>query len=257
MLNAARADFKPVFNRPMTQGPRCHQLAMYVVYEEPESLAFISGVPVEWDETRVLDARVGEYILVARRRGGDWFVGARTNWTARSLDVDDLRRESRVDVSMTIKSEPNADSRREAGLGELLLDDGRPALLLTAAALLVSGAFAVFLSIRREFLPHDVAFLGMTAEELCGLADCRVVRFMFHDRVAFGGSLIAVAILYLWLAAVPLREGARWAWRAFAMTGRDRRHPSLTRDGFAARRVWQRRGFCGPGAGVYWRPGSA
>src|SRR5258706_10831521 len=72
---------------------------------------------------------------------------------------------------------------REAGFLEQLAEDGRPALMLTAVALLISGAFAVFLSARREFLPHDVAFLGMTAKELCGLADCRVVRFMFHDRV--------------------------------------------------------------------------
>ena len=91
--------------------------------------------------------------------------------------------------------------------------------MLTAMALLVSGAFAIFVSARREFLPHDVDYLGMTAAELCALADCRVVRFMFHDRVAFGGSLIAVAILYLWMAAFPLREGAAWAWWAFGASG--------------------------------------
>ena len=103
MLNATKADFKPVFNRPMTQGTRCHQLAMYVVYEspmqmladspsnyrrEPESLAFISAVPTVWHETRVLAAKLGEYILVARRRGREWHVGAMTNWTARELEVD-------------------------------------------------------------------------------------------------------------------------------------------------------------------------
>jgi hypothetical protein len=120
---------------------------------------------------------------------------------------------------VTITREHVTRSRADPGLFELLLDDGRPALLLTGIALLLSGAFAVFLSIRREFLPHDVAYLGMTAEQLCRIADCRVVRFMFHDRVAFGGSLMAVAMLYLWMAAVPLREGERWAWRAFAVTG--------------------------------------
>jgi hypothetical protein len=107
----------------------------------------------------------------------------------------------------------------EPGLFDRLAQDGRPALMLTAVALLVSGAFAVFLSARREFLPHDVAFLGMSAGELCAIADCRVVGFMFHDRVAFGGSLIAVAVLYLWLAAFPLRDGASWAWWAFASSG--------------------------------------
>ena len=121
---------------------------------------------------------------------------------------------------MTITQPPPVTSAPpDPGLIQLLLNDGRSALLLTGMALLVSGAFAVFLSIRRELLPHDVAFLGMTAEQLCALADCRVVRFMFHDRVAFGGALMAVAILYLWLAALPLKDGARWAWNSFAITG--------------------------------------
>ena len=104
MLNATKADFKPMFNRPMTQGTRCHQLAMYVVYEsplqmladspsnyrrEPESLSFISKVPVTWTVSRVLDAKIGEYIVVARTMNGvDWWVGAMTNWTARDIEVD-------------------------------------------------------------------------------------------------------------------------------------------------------------------------
>ena len=107
----------------------------------------------------------------------------------------------------------------QRGLLRELIGDGRSALSLTAVALLLSGAFAIFLSFRREFLPQDVAFLGMTAHDLCGLADCRIVRFMFHDRVAFGGTLIAVAMLYLWLAAFPLRQGAAWAWWAFLASG--------------------------------------
>jgi len=107
----------------------------------------------------------------------------------------------------------------DRGLLRALIGDGRPALSLTAIALLMSGLFAIFLSFRREFLPHDVSFLGMSAAELCAIADCRVVRFMFHDRVAFGGTLISVAVLYLWLAAFPLREGSAWAWRAFVVSG--------------------------------------
>src|SRR5262252_1518478 len=99
----------------------------------------------------------------------------------------------------------NIHAGDERGLPRELIGDGVPPLAFTAAALLFSGAFAVFLSFRREFLPQDVAFLGMTARDLCAVADCRIVRFMFHDRVAFGGTLIAVAILYLWLALFPLR----------------------------------------------------
>lgn len=107
----------------------------------------------------------------------------------------------------------------DRGLLRELIGDGRPALSLTAVALLLSGAFAIFLSFRREFLPHDVNYLGMSAAELCRVADCRIVRFMFHDRVAFGGTLIAIAVLYLWLAAFPLRQGAAWAWWAFVASG--------------------------------------
>jgi alpha-glucosidase len=103
MTNATKADFKPVYNRPMSQGTRCQQLAMYVVFEsplqmladspsnyrhEPESLAFLSTVQTVWDETKVLGAKVGEHILVARRSGREWYVGALTNWTPRDLDVD-------------------------------------------------------------------------------------------------------------------------------------------------------------------------
>lgn len=107
----------------------------------------------------------------------------------------------------------------DRGLVAELAGDGRPLLTLTGVMLLLSGAFAVFLSVRREFLPHDVAFLGITADTLCAIADCRIVRFMFHDRVAFGGTLIAVAVLYLWLASFPLRDGYAWAWWAFAYSG--------------------------------------
>jgi hypothetical protein len=102
------------------------------------------------------------------------------------------------------------------GLLAELVGDGRPLLTLTALALLFSGGFALFLSARREFLPHDIGYLGMTARDLCAIADCRIVGFMFHDRVAFGGTLIAIGILYLWLIRFPLAEGARWAWWTLA-----------------------------------------
>ena len=102
---------------------------------------------------------------------------------------------------------------------QAVVGDGRPLLQLTAFALFFSGCFALFLSIRREFLPHDIAFLGMTPIQLCAIAECRVVAFMFHDRVAFGGVLVAIAILYFWLAAVPLGEGATWAWWTVAISG--------------------------------------
>ncbi len=91
MVNAQKASFVPIFEQPMSQGTRCHQLAMYVIYEsplqmladnpsnylkEPEMMEFLTPVPSVWDDTKVLDARIGDYLIVARRRGRDWYVGA-------------------------------------------------------------------------------------------------------------------------------------------------------------------------------------
>jgi alpha-glucosidase len=103
MVNAARASFKSIFKEPMSLGTRCHQLAMYVVYEsplqmladtpsnylqEPETMEFLGPVPTVWDETRVLDGRIGDYVVIARRKGRDWYVGAMTDWTPRELEID-------------------------------------------------------------------------------------------------------------------------------------------------------------------------
>lgn len=97
--------------------------------------------------------------------------------------------------------------------------DGRPLLAVVAVALMFAGAFALFLAVRGEFLPHDEAFLGMSASELCSLADCRVVDFMLHDRAAFGGALLAIGVLYLWLIAIPLGRGDAWSWWLIVTTG--------------------------------------
>ena len=103
MRNAAKGSFTPVFAQPMSLGTRCHQLAMYVVYEgplqmladsptnylhEPETMEFLAAVPTEWDETKALSAKIADYVVVARRNGRDWYVGAMTDWTPRSLDID-------------------------------------------------------------------------------------------------------------------------------------------------------------------------
>jgi alpha-glucosidase len=103
MLNATKQNFNPVFTQPMSPGTRCHQLGMYVVFEsplqmlsdnpsnyyrEPECMKFLQAVPSVWDDTKVLDAKVSDYILVARRSGDTWYVGAMTDWDPRSLQLD-------------------------------------------------------------------------------------------------------------------------------------------------------------------------
>jgi alpha-glucosidase len=103
MRNATKLTFAPIFHQPMALGTRCHQLAMYVVYEsplqmlsdspsnylrEPEIMDFLAPVPTEWHETKVLDARIADYVVLARRNGPDWYVGGMTDWTPRDLEID-------------------------------------------------------------------------------------------------------------------------------------------------------------------------
>jgi hypothetical protein len=105
------------------------------------------------------------------------------------------------------------------GLVAALIDDGRPLLKLTGLALIGSGLFAFFLAATGHFLPHDIAHLDMTAVDLHSIADGRLVHFMMHDRVSFGGAILAVGTLYLWLAEFPLRAGQAWAWWTFLLSG--------------------------------------
>jgi hypothetical protein len=90
--------------------------------------------------------------------------------------------------------------------------------MLAGFSLVAAGGFALFLSATDSFLPHDIHFLGVTAADLCSIDQCRIVHFMIHDRVSFGGSLIAIGSIYLWLAEFPLRHKEQWAWWLIVVT---------------------------------------
>jgi hypothetical protein len=100
-----------------------------------------------------------------------------------------------------------------------LVGDGRPLLLTVAGGLLFAGGFALFLAITGDLLPQDVHYLGMTADDLCQIASCRIVDFMVHDRAAFGGTLFALGVLYVWLVVFPLSRGEAWAWWTLLVSG--------------------------------------
>lgn len=102
MINFHEKDHKVWFNLPASIGTRCHQLGMYVVYESPlqmladspsnyyreeKCMEFLSQVPVVWDETRVLKASVGEYIVVARCSGDTWFIGGMVGKKGQKFDI--------------------------------------------------------------------------------------------------------------------------------------------------------------------------
>src|SRR4030043_63480 len=103
MRNSNRRNFRPINSNPMSKGTRCHQLAMYVVFEVPlqmlsdnptiymkeqECTDFITKVPTTFDETIPLDGKVAEYVAIARKKDNIWYVGAMTNWTPRELTLD-------------------------------------------------------------------------------------------------------------------------------------------------------------------------
>ena len=84
-------------------GTRVNQLSMFVIFEsglqmladnptlyyrEKECTEFITSVPVTWDETKVLYAKVGEAVVVAKRKGTKWFLGGMTNDQSRTIDLN-------------------------------------------------------------------------------------------------------------------------------------------------------------------------
>jgi alpha-glucosidase len=93
--------FKVQFTRPLVLSTRCHMLAMYVVLESylgmvadfPDAYSgqpgfeFIQKVPTVWDQTKVLDAKTGAFISIARRKQQDWYIGTITNHEPRDIEL--------------------------------------------------------------------------------------------------------------------------------------------------------------------------
>ena len=103
MMNSQKRGYRYSNAEPMSQGTRCRQLAMYVVFESPfnmlcdsptayekemECTEFIATIPTVWDQTVAMDGKVGEYCVIARRAGDVWYVGGMTNWDERELELD-------------------------------------------------------------------------------------------------------------------------------------------------------------------------
>jgi alpha-glucosidase len=100
-LNRQPAQFKADGKKAEVQGTRASELALFVVYDSPiccvcdhpdhyrdqPGVDFLKVVPTVWDETRVLDGEVGRHLVMARRSGRDWFLGALTDASERKLPV--------------------------------------------------------------------------------------------------------------------------------------------------------------------------
>jgi alpha-glucosidase len=100
--NFAPGDFRVVFSPPNVQTTRAHGLGMFVVYESPFQMVadspdiyesspagfdFIRAVPAAWDETRFVAGDIDDYVVVARRKGRDWYVGAMGNEKPREVSL--------------------------------------------------------------------------------------------------------------------------------------------------------------------------
>ena len=102
LLNAQKDQFRPIGKNPMSIGTRCHQLAMFLVYDsplqifsgnisqgmkEPKFMELLGSIPTTWDETKILDGKVGEYIVTARRKGKHWYIAALNNSIPRDIKL--------------------------------------------------------------------------------------------------------------------------------------------------------------------------
>ena len=102
MRNSTKDNFRPLSDYPMGQGTRAHAMALFVIlsspmemlpdspsdyYREKECTQFLTKIPLEWDETHLLDGKIGKYTVLARRSGNEWYVGAITNWDERTIEL--------------------------------------------------------------------------------------------------------------------------------------------------------------------------
>ena len=94
-------DYEPYGSDAQAPTTLAYQLASYVVIYSPVQMAsdlpenydghpafqFIKDVPVDWDNFKVLDAKIGDYAAIARNKGNDWFVGAVSDENSRELTI--------------------------------------------------------------------------------------------------------------------------------------------------------------------------
>jgi alpha-glucosidase len=103
MRNSTKDNFRAIGDYPMGQGTRAHSMALFVIlnspmtmlpdspsdyYREKECTDFLKKIPVEWDETRLLQGKIAKYTVLARRSGNEWHIGAITNWNERIIDLE-------------------------------------------------------------------------------------------------------------------------------------------------------------------------
>ena len=129
MRNASRSDWKAIYSNPYSQGTRCHQLAHYIVHDSPFSMLadapseyidnqectdFITSLPSTFDNTRILDGVMGEFIVTLREKDNNWFIGGQTDWNPRDITLDFSFLPSGKDFKVTLfKDGVNAEKQAQ------------------------------------------------------------------------------------------------------------------------------------------------
>jgi alpha-glucosidase len=102
MRNGTKENWVECYQNPVSMGTRCHQLACYIVHDSPFTMLcdtptnyereqpcvdIITSLPDTFDETKIIQGKLGSYIIVARRNGSDWYLGGQTNWDGRDVEL--------------------------------------------------------------------------------------------------------------------------------------------------------------------------
>lgn len=100
MSNGTLYNWTAIYTKPMSMGTRCHQLACYIVQDSPltmlcdaptnyereqECTDMIASIPVTFDRTVIPQGEMGKYIVTARQKGDNWYVGAQAGWDGRDI----------------------------------------------------------------------------------------------------------------------------------------------------------------------------
>lgn len=144
MRNSNLKNFKPIDpGLPMSLGTRCQELAEYIVINSslimladspdeyrkyPDILSYLSEVPASWDETKVLSAKVGEYAVVAKRKGKIWYIGGMNAWGERKLKIDlsFLGRNKNLEVQIFADTDKSNDDPNQYQSKKTSLNTSKP-----------------------------------------------------------------------------------------------------------------------------------
>ncbi len=100
--NATEKGTRPVVGVVTSPGTRSHQLAMFVIYDspmqifsgnpseaylEPSFMELLGSIPTLWNETIIVDGKIGDYIITARRKGTDWYIAGMGDWQPRDMTL--------------------------------------------------------------------------------------------------------------------------------------------------------------------------